>query len=395
MVVVITSTGIGGLRDALVVPGGFSVNPRRGEGTFRFALEDRGSGAIVADGWMSVDKTMRAFVPFDREHLPPPGRPGRVDARGLTGELTAVLGRVPGATRFGEERLTPAKGEELRASLARTALDAPRAEVRRAAALAYLSVPGDVAATPEARTLATTAFTVPPSDALWSLAGAEAFAHAAAVLDEPFSSSRAQAFVKDQPDVDAAGTYLGSAMVRARRTPDEQRAILASATGRLARFRDGLAAEDPDRKTAPGKRLPDFDVTTRDGKKVSSRSLAGRPWLLDFWSTTCRPCVRDAPYLEQAFATHARTGRPSPLGILSVTVDNADEVAAFRKDHAMPWQHALLDEGEATKLFAALGLRAAFPTYILVGADGTILDASPALVGSDLPGVLQQRLGAQ
>lgn len=398
-VIVVEHDWFAGLMESDAVPGGWSVNPHREEGTFRFLVADRASDAILADGWTHVDKTERAFVPFDREHLPPAGRPGRVVAQGVSATLTDVLARIPNATRIGEEEPSAAKLDELRSGLARIALEAQQAEVKSAAALAYFSVP-NTASTPEAKTIAATALAVPAIDVLWSLACASyevtSFGRAAALLDEPFTGARAQAFVKEQADADVVADYLKSAMMSARGKDDEQRAILAAAVGpRFADARKVLEMESPDRKTARGKRLPDFEVTTREGKKVSSRSLAGRPWLIDFWSTTCGPCVGDAKELAQAHAAYAKAGRAKPLGILSVTSDSAGEVAAFRKDHAMPWQHAILERPQLKTLLATLGLQNSVPTYILVGPDGTILDSSPALHGRELLGVLRRELGPE
>lgn len=399
MVLVFEHDGFGGLMDSKPVPGGWSVNPRRGEGTFHFLVADRPGHPILADLWAHADKTERAFVPFDREHLPPAGRPGRVVAQGVSAALTDVLTRIPNATRFGGERTSAAKLEELRAELARTALGAQQAEVKSAAALAYFSVP-DPPSTPDAKTIAATALAVPATDVLWSLVGAgydvSPFGRAAALLDEPFTGARAQAFVNGQADAYVVTDYLQSAMIEARGKPDEQRAILAAAVGpRLAGARMALEDESPDRKTARGKRLPDFEVTTRDGKKVSSRSLAGRPWLLDFWSSSCGPCIRDAKELARIHAAYAKAARAKPLGILSITSDTAEEVAAFQKDHAMPWQHAVLERAQLKTLLSTFELTGAVPTYILVGPDGTILDSSPALDGRALLGALHRELGPE
>lgn len=399
MVLVVEHDWFGGLMESKAVPGGYSVNPHLGEGTFRFLVGDRKGAPILADGWMHADKTERAFVPFDREHLPPAGRPGRVVAQGVSAALTDVLARIPSATGIGE---TPsaAKLDELRTAFAQIALADQRMDVKNAAALAYFNVPGSAPSTSEAKTIAATALAVPPSDILWSLGSANyeasPFGRAAALLDEPFTGPRAQAFVKEQPDADAISDYLKLAMLNARGKDDEQRAILAAAVGpRLEGARMVLEMDSPDRKTARGKRLPDFEVTTREGKKVSSRALAGRPWLIDFWSTTCGPCVRDAREIAQAHAAYAKAGGAKPLGILSVTSDDAEAVAAFRKDHAMPWQHALLARPQLKSLLETLGLQDSVPTYILVGPDGTILDSTPTLGGRELAGVLRRELGPE
>jgi thiol-disulfide isomerase/thioredoxin len=51
--------------------------------------------------------------------------------------------------------------------------------------------------------------------------------------------------------------------------------------------------------TAAGDEAPPFSLTAQDGRVVDSDSLRGQIVLLTFWSTTCGPCVRELPHLQQ------------------------------------------------------------------------------------------------
>jgi peroxiredoxin len=48
-----------------------------------------------------------------------------------------------------------------------------------------------------------------------------------------------------------------------------------------------------------GARSPAFALPAQDGSVVRSDSLQGQPVLVSFWSTTCGPCVREVPELQQ------------------------------------------------------------------------------------------------
>lgn len=60
-----------------------------------------------------------------------------------------------------------------------------------------------------------------------------------------------------------------------------------------------------------GNRAPRFSLTAQDGTVVDSESLKGQVVLLNFWSTTCGPCVRELPHLQQV----NDTGRAKVLGV--------------------------------------------------------------------------------
>jgi thiol-disulfide isomerase/thioredoxin len=46
---------------------------------------------------------------------------------------------------------------------------------------------------------------------------------------------------------------------------------------------------------------PETEFTLLDGRKVTLRSLRGRPVLISFWATTCRPCVEELPDLIRLY----------------------------------------------------------------------------------------------
>ncbi len=61
---------------------------------------------------------------------------------------------------------------------------------------------------------------------------------------------------------------------------------------------------------------PDFSLPAENGKTLSLRDLRGKPVLLNFWFSTCPPCVEEMPSLEDLAA---RVGDRAT--ILAVSVD--------------------------------------------------------------------------
>ena len=79
------------------------------------------------------------------------------------------------------------------------------------------------------------------------------------------------------------------------------------------------AALRPDPLSATLRALvPEFDLPDLAGKKVSLRSLRGRPVLVSFFATWCPPCVEESPSLEELAR---RLGNKATVAIVSVDED--------------------------------------------------------------------------
>lgn len=113
-----------------------------------------------------------------------------------------------------------------------------------------------------------------------------------------------------------------------------------------------------------GDTLPEFEVTTSDGATVRLSDFRGRVVLLDLWGTWCAPCVEALPHV-------GRLARDLPgLAVLGLAAyeDDAADPAAFARARGVDYPIARIS-GETAEALTAF----AFPTYLVVGPDGTIL----------------------
>lgn len=116
-----------------------------------------------------------------------------------------------------------------------------------------------------------------------------------------------------------------------------------------------------------GGTLPPATGRRLDGAEEGLEHLAGKVVLIDFWATWCAPCIRALPTLREL---HDELP-PARFALLAVSVDaERQTVADFQQDEPMPW--ANWHVGDDSELARAWEVRA-FPTYILVDGDGTIL----------------------
>ncbi len=74
---------------------------------------------------------------------------------------------------------------------------------------------------------------------------------------------------------------------------------------------------------ATGPKAPDFTLKTLDGGEITLSDLIGKVVLVDFWSTTCDPCLAEMPELVKLYNARKDKG----FELLAVTIDGPETVA--------------------------------------------------------------------
>ena len=114
-----------------------------------------------------------------------------------------------------------------------------------------------------------------------------------------------------------------------------------------------------------GKAAPAFQVKSLDGKAYELASLKGKVLLLDFWTTWCSPCRREMPMLEKLH----REFRDKDLVVLGLNVgEDRETIEKFLKEAPVSYAIAPAGDGEVVAAYQV----SAFPTYVVIGRDGTI-----------------------
>lgn len=116
----------------------------------------------------------------------------------------------------------------------------------------------------------------------------------------------------------------------------------------------------------PAPRIPSgTEFTLLDGRTLALHSLRGRPVLVSFWSTTCRPCLEELPDLIQLY----REWGPRGLVMIAVAMpyDPPLHVQEFVRRHTVPYPIALDVLGETTRAFGGVPY---VPTAFLIGPAG-------------------------
>jgi thiol-disulfide isomerase/thioredoxin len=163
-----------------------------------------------------------------------------------------------------------------------------------------------------------------------------------------------------------------------------------------AAFAQARKLVSPEKRVVAGRPVPDFSVPSIDDASViSNESLLGSVYLVDFWGSWCGPCLAEMPHLHEAYQRYRALG----FTIVSLSCDETPAtVQAFRAGPwPMPWLHGFLDQcyesrerNALVEAFEVVG----FPTTILVGTDGKVLETGPALRGNRLGETLARTFAA-
>jgi peroxiredoxin len=117
------------------------------------------------------------------------------------------------------------------------------------------------------------------------------------------------------------------------------------------------------RKEWLGHSAPDFKLPDLNGNSVTLSSMRGKVVLLDFWSISCGPCIREMPMIESTGETNK-----GKLIVWGISFDQPDRDKKWLLQHqrSLP---TLSDSDFATlDLYKVHGI----PALVLIDADGKI-----------------------
>lgn len=128
-------------------------------------------------------------------------------------------------------------------------------------------------------------------------------------------------------------------------------------------------AAGPGANSPGGAMAPEFQLPTLDGQQARLSDYKGKVVLIDFWSTTCDPCMIEMPHLVELYKKNKDRG----FVVLAVSADGPESRGAVSsvvraKEMVFP---VLLDE--ETTVTALYNPKRELPFTVVVGKDGSIV----------------------
>ena len=189
---------------------------------------------------------------------------------------------------------------------------------------------------------------------------------------------------------------FGQSVVQAQQPQAQQQAQSDQPVSVADAARQARAQKQPAAKTAklldddnflrsngnPGQKAPDLTASA-NGKAFQLSDFRGRVVLLDFWASWCGPCRSALPKLKQLQSVYGG----DQFTVISISADSDPRAwQSFVSNNQMNWLQQLDTNGAIRRSF---GVRA-FPTYVLIGRDGTVLNR---YVGEEFAESVLDRIG--
>lgn len=124
-----------------------------------------------------------------------------------------------------------------------------------------------------------------------------------------------------------------------------------------------------------GVAAPDFTLTQIAGGETSLSEFRGRPVLVNFWATWCKPCRTEMPEIVSAYRAHRGDG----LEVLAVNLTDQESLKDVRKfvsEFDIPFSVLLDRKGTVRRLYGLRGV----PTSVFIDSAGIVRMINPGPV---------------
>ena len=103
-----------------------------------------------------------------------------------------------------------------------------------------------------------------------------------------------------------------------------------------------------------GKAAPNFSATAIDGNPISLNDYRGKVVLLDFWTTTCGPCIGEMPNVKKVYDAYKDMG----FDVIGVNLDaDKADLHEFLKACDLPWRQVFGgQESPLKKMYRVRGI---------------------------------------
>ena len=117
------------------------------------------------------------------------------------------------------------------------------------------------------------------------------------------------------------------------------------------------------RSIEKGMPMPVFSVESLGGGKVSLNDYQGKYLIINWWQTTCAPCIKEMPGLNQMVNKYQDDPN---VEFIAIAWDDKEKLTSFLKEREFIYPQALYNE-EVASLFGR-----SFPKHIIVNPEGIV-----------------------
>lgn len=108
-----------------------------------------------------------------------------------------------------------------------------------------------------------------------------------------------------------------------------------------------------------------------DGSTLSTESLKGRIWLLNFWATSCTTCVKEMPEFKKLYQEYQ--SKNIEIIAVAMSYDKPEYVRKFQQRKKLPFRIALDRNGKNAREWGDISLT---PVTFLTDSSGNIVQTT-------------------
>jgi peroxiredoxin len=112
-------------------------------------------------------------------------------------------------------------------------------------------------------------------------------------------------------------------------------------------------------------KAPEFEVVTITGEKISLSALKGKVVVLNFWFTTCKPCIKEIPKLNKEFSNL----EDKELIFVSLCTDSKEKLDNFTKKIYMSPEFKIVADAKAVAREYKV---TAYPCNMVISKEGIV-----------------------
>ena len=124
---------------------------------------------------------------------------------------------------------------------------------------------------------------------------------------------------------------------------------------------------DIDHPLRVGKMFPDLTVEQLDGGKLSFKNLIGKTIVVNWWQTTCGPCITEMPGFNKLVEQYKDNHN---IVFIAIAHNKKEDVTRFLESREFNYIQTLANE-DAVKLF-----KDSYPVNLIIDSEGKICEFS-------------------
>lgn len=145
-------------------------------------------------------------------------------------------------------------------------------------------------------------------------------------------------------------------------TETKKDSVISKVSFNFSDKKEGESANSDPLSTFLNKSLPGLTLEMLTGESLRMNQLKGKPTMINFWFTTCAPCIDEMPVLNQIAERYK-----NEVNFIAITYESDKEVANFLKKHPFNFEHLINGQSFIDSLRIT-----AFPRNLFLDKEGIL-----------------------